>query len=151
MPDTPEAGRPETILAFDFGLRRIGIAVGQEITGSAIPVGTIDNGARGPDHARIAQLIDEWRPSRLVVGMPAHGDGSPSDLQADVRAFIEDLGRYGLPVASVDERYTSLEAEAVLKRSRAAGRRGRIRKSSIDSAAAVLIAERYLAGRQICQ
>ena len=83
--------------------------------------------------------------------MPAHSDGSPSDLQTDVRAFIEDLSRYGLPVTSVDERYTSLEAEAVLKKIRAAGHRGRIKKTSIDSAAAVLIAERYLADRQICQ
>jgi putative Holliday junction resolvase len=151
MPDTPEAQRPETILAFDFGLRRIGIAVGQEITGSASPVCTIGNGASGPDHERIVQLLDEWRPARLIVGMPAHSDGSPSELQTPVRAFIADLGRYKLPVVAVDERYTSLEAEAVLKQSRAAGRRGRIKKAEIDSAAAVLIAERYLAACRNCQ
>jgi len=146
MPDTPETAPPETILAFDFGRRRIGVAVGQEVTGSASPLGVVSNDASGPDHGRIAALLDEWRPSRLVVGMPAHADGSSSVMQAHVRAFIDQLRRYDLPVATVDERYTSLEAEAVLKKARAQGSRGRISKSMIDSAAAVLIAERYLAG-----
>lgn len=147
MPDTPEAQRPETIIAFDFGLRRIGVAVGQDVTGSASPLGVVNNDDRGPDHARIARLIDEWRPARLVVGMPAHTDGSPSEMQTHVRAFIDELGVYALPVDTVDERYTSIEAGAALKAARAAGTRGRIPKEVIDSAAAVLIAERYLARR----
>ena len=151
MPDTPETDRPETILAFDFGQRRIGVAVGQEVTGSASPVGVVSNDANGPDHSRIAALIDEWRPSRLVVGMPAHADGSASNMQAHVRAFIDELGRYELPVATVDERYTSLEAKAVLKKARAEGSRGRISKAAIDSAAAVLIAERYLGRARVQQ
>ncbi|MDH3546859.1 MAG: Holliday junction resolvase RuvX [Gammaproteobacteria bacterium] len=145
MPDTPEAPRPETIIAFDFGLRRIGIAVGQDVTGSASPLGIVSSGEHGPDQVRISELIDEWRPTRLVVGMPAHTDGSPSEMQAHVRAFIRQLAVYGLPVDTVDERYTSIEAESALKEARATGARGRISKDSIDSAAAVLIAERYLA------
>lgn len=145
MPDTPEAGRAEAVIAFDFGLRRIGVAVGQNVTGSANPLGIVTNGASGPDHAQIAQLIDEWQPARLVVGMPAHADGSRSEMQTPVRKFVGELGRYGLPVDTVDERYTSIEAEAALKEARAAGTRGRISKDEIDSAAAVLIAERYLA------
>ena len=147
MPDTPEARPPETIIAFDFGLRRIGVAVGQTVTGSASPLGIVQNGANGPDHSRIAGLIDEWRPTRLVVGMPAHADGSPSEMQQHVRAFIDSLGSHELPIDTVDERYTSIEAEAALKQARAAGTSGRISKEMIDSAAAVFIAERYLAAR----
>ena len=134
-----------TILAFDFGLRRIGVAVGQTITGSASPLGTVANRESGIDLEAIAALIKEWRPDVLVVGMPTHADGSPSDMQKPVEAFIEALGGYGLPVETVDERYTSIEAERVLKEARAAGSRGRIGKDDIDSAAAVFIAERYLA------
>ena len=136
---------PCTILAFDFGLRRIGVAVGQDVTGSASPLGVIANRQSGVDHDAIAALVSEWRPTTLVVGMPAHADGSPSDMQAPVRAFIAELERYGLPVATVDERYTSVEAERVLKDARAGGSRGRVSKEEIDSAAAVFIAERYLA------
>ena len=136
---------PATILAFDFGLRRIGVAVGQSITGSASPLGVVANRETGVDHDAIAALIREWRPGLLVVGMPAHSDGSPSEMQAPVEAFIEELARYELPVETVDERYTSVEAERVLKEARAGGSRGRISKEDIDSAAAVFIAERYLA------
>lgn len=81
----------------------------------------------------------------LVVGMPSHADGSPSEMQVPVRAFIEALGRYQLDVDTIDERYTSIEAERVLKEARQSGTRGRISKEMIDSAAAVFIAERYLA------
>ena len=136
---------PATILAFDFGLRRIGVAVGQSITGSASPLGVVANRETGVDQDAIAALIREWRPGLLVVGMPAHSDGSPSEMQAPVEAFIEELARYELPVDTVDERYTSVEAERVLKEARAGGSRGRISKEDIDSAAAVFIAERYLA------
>ena len=136
---------PATILAFDFGLRRIGVAVGQSVTGSASPLGVVANRESGVDHDAIAALIKEWRPDLLVVGMPAHADGSASAMQEPVCAFIEELSEHGLPVETVDERYTSVEAERVLKEARAAGTRGRIAKEQIDSAAAVFIAERYLA------
>lgn len=151
MLDTPEASSPETIIAFDFGLRRIGVAVGQTVTGSASPLGVVVNSDRGPDAPRIAALITEWRPSRLVVGMPTHADGSPSEMQQHVRAFIAGLEAHGLPIDTVDERYTSIEAEDVLTQARAAGSSGRISKEMIDSAAAVFIAERYLAARENCQ
>ena len=147
MPDTPDSSRAETILAFDFGLRRIGVAVGQSVTASASPLGVISNGNTGPDQNGITALVKEWQPGRLVVGMPAHVDGSPSEMQTQVRRFIETLEDYELPIDTVDERYTSIEAEAALKTARAAGTRGRITKESIDSAAAVFIAERYLQSR----
>ena len=139
--------QPRTILAFDFGLRRIGVAVGQDITASASPLGVVANRQGGVDHEAVAALIREWRPSGLVVGMPTHADGSPSRMQGPVEAFIEELQRYQLSVDTVDERYTSLEAEQVLKEARAAGTRGRLSKEMIDSAAAVFIAERYLSSR----
>ncbi len=136
---------PQTILCFDFGLRRIGVAVGQDITGSASPLGIITNSDDGPDTNRIAALIKEWRPAKLVVGMPFHADGSDSEIQVPVRAFIELLQQFELPIDTIDERYTSLEAERVLKEARAAGTRGRLTKEMVDAAAAVFIAERYLA------
>ena len=145
MPVTPDLSAPRTILSFDFGLRRIGVAVGQDITGSASPLGVIANRNGHIDHDCLSAFIKEWQPTQLVVGMPSHADGSPSDMQAAVDAFIEELGCYALPIDTVDERYTSIEAERVLKEARAAGTRGRISKDAIDSAAAVFIAERYLA------
>ena len=147
MPDTPEhqAGQPETILAFDFGLRRIGIAVGQTVSHSANPLGVVANRDSGPDIEAIARLIDEWRPRRLVVGIPTREGGLPSDMDRPVQNFIGILGRFRLPVEAVDERNTSLEAEERLKNARVAGKRGRISKEDIDAMAAALIAERYLA------
>ena len=137
--------QPRTILAFDFGLRRIGVAVGQDVTNSASPLGVVNNRETGVDFDAVAALINEWRPTMLVVGMPAHADGTPSDIQEQVDAFISELEPFGLPIDTVDERHTSVEAERALKNARAAGTRGRISKEMIDSAAAVFIAERYLA------
>lgn len=137
-------GTPETILAFDFGLRRIGVAVGQRITDSANPLDVVNNGSQGPDWSRIDRLVAEWRPTRLIVGLPLHADGSKSDIGVAASAFAEDLGRFGLPVEAVDERYSSIEARDQLREERKQGRRGRIRKEMIDGAAAQLIAERWL-------
>ena len=137
-------GTPETIIAFDFGQRRIGVAVGQQVTSSASPLDVVTNGKNGPDWRQITDLVAEWRPDRLIVGMPMHADGTPSDLSALVNAFMEQLERFELPVESVDERYTSVEAEALQKSQRAEGLRGRISKKTIDSIAATVIAERWL-------
>ena len=139
--------QPRIILAFDFGLRRIGVAVGQDITGSASPIGVVANRDDGIDHNAIATLIKEWQPTGIVVGMPSHADGSASEMQKPVEQFIDELKRYGLAIATVDERYTSVEAQQVLKDARAAGSRGRISREMIDAAAAVFIAERYLSSR----
>ena len=136
---------PRTILAFDFGLRRIGIAVGQDVTGSASPLGVVMNDGGRIDFDAIDRHIAEWQPNQLVVGLPLKPDGSESELLGHVRKFIAKLGRYELPISTMDERYTSTEAERLLKDARADGRRGRIDKAAIDSAAAVLIAERFLA------
>ena len=135
---------PETILAFDFGLRRIGVAVGQQVTESANPLAVIQNGESGPDWAAIDGLVREWQPSRIIVGMPVSADGSHSEIASQVEAFISELSRFDMPVETEDERYSSLEAEELLKSERALGLRGRISKEMIDSAAATLIADRWL-------
>lgn len=135
---------PETILAFDFGMRRIGIAVGQQITQSASPLGVVANGENGPDWSHIASLLDEWRPARLIVGMPWHADGSRSETTTLVESFIAQLRRFEIEVETVDERYSSVEATQQLKDARLSGAKGRISKEMIDSGAARLIAERWL-------
>ena len=100
MPVTRDTGgaAPETILAFDFGLRRIGVAVGQSVTMSASPLGVVPNSDDGPDFDAIARLVDEWRPTRLVVGLPLSTDGEPGEIQAHVDAFVRELWRYQLDV-----------------------------------------------------
>ncbi|MCH9004083.1 MAG: Holliday junction resolvase RuvX [Proteobacteria bacterium] len=125
-------------------MRRIGVAIGQDITASASPLGIVANRDDGVDHNAISALIEEWQPTNIVVGMPAHTNGSRSDMQEPVEKFIEELRRYELAVDTIDERYTSVEAERILRKARAAGTRGRISKEMVDSAAAVFIAERYL-------
>ena len=135
---------PATILAFDFGLKRIGVAVGQQVTNSANALHVVDNGKAGPDWCSIRALIKEWRPNQLVVGMPYNGDGKYSQIANQVEGFIGALSRFDLPINRVDERYSSLEAKALLKKQRADRQHGRISKGMIDSTAAMLIAERWL-------
>jgi len=144
MPDTPDTNHPETIVAFDFGLRRIGIAVGQNITASANPISAISNSDTGPDWQAISAILSEWCPARLIVGMPLHKDGSPSEMVRHINQFIGELERFSRPVETVDESYSSLEASELLKLERTLGLRGRINKEAIDSVAAMLIAERWL-------
>ena len=138
---------PTTILAFDFGLRRIGVAVGQSVTGSASPLAVVANRETGVDHGAIAALIREWRPSRLVVGMPAHADGSDSEMQQPVLAFIDELRRYDLPITTVDERYTSVEAERVLREARAAGTRRWVATPRVGISVAIDRPLRFVASR----
>lgn len=142
----PDTNSPRTVLAFDFGRRRIGVAVGQDITGSASPLGVIRNDGIGGDASNIEALIHEWQPGVLVVGLPLNADGTSGDMSKAAKEFAERLAVFNVPVELTDERYSSREAEAALKNARGSGRRGRIQKEHIDAAAAVLIAERYLAG-----
>jgi putative Holliday junction resolvase len=143
MPGTPEQ-KPETVIAFDFGLRRIGVAVGQQITRSASALGVVGNSTAGPDWQAIERIIADWQPARLIVGLPSHPDGTPSKLTDRVTQFMQDLRRYGRPVESTDENYSSREASQLLAAQRAQGLRRRVQKENIDSTAAVLIAERWL-------
>jgi putative holliday junction resolvase len=137
-----------TVLAFDFGLRRIGIASGDTLTRSAAPLPAALAGRSGPDWQAIAHAVRTRAPGFLVVGAPYNDDGSEGALANAVRAFAAELERrFALPVHLVDERCSSLEANAQLKAQRASGaRRRRITRADIDSAAAAVLLRRYFAG-----
>ena len=130
-----------TLLAFDFGAKRIGVAVGNTLLRRANPLTTIDEEKTGARFARIAALLDEWQPSALVVGLPSNDDGTPHELTALCRRFANRLkGRFNLPAILVDERYTSLAASAALNEQ---GIRGREQKTLIDQYAAQQILQAY--------
>src|SRR3984885_13413245 len=138
----------QTLLAFDFGLKRIGIASGDTLTGTAAPRPAAAVHQQGPDWDAIAREVRMLSPRRLVVGAPYNADGTPGAIAPAARRFAAELEkRFGLPVNMVDERWSSLEANEALKARRASGeRRKRIRREDIDSAAAAVILERWFAG-----
>jgi putative holliday junction resolvase len=138
----------QTVLAFDFGLKRIGIACGDTLTRSAAPQPAAIAGKSGPDWEAIGRAVRSLAPGLLVVGAPYNDDGSDTALVRAARTFAAELERrFALPVHLVDERFSSLEANAHLKARRASGaRRRRIGKADIDSAAAAVILGRYFAG-----
>lgn len=121
----------ETVFGFDFGIKRIGIAIGNTLTAQAQPlevIKAIDNAAR---FARIGALIDEWKPARLIVGEPRYPDGAEHEMTLRCRRFANQLhGRYNLPVELVDERYSSAVIQA---------KRGDV----IDDKAAAIILQQY--------
>ncbi|GJI96290.1 Holliday junction resolvase RuvX [Rugamonas sp. FT107W] len=121
----------ETIFAFDFGVKRIGVAMGNTMIRQAEPVkviAAIDNATRFAD---IQALLDEWKPARLVVGLPMHPDGAAHEMTARARKFANQLhGRFNLPVELVDERYSSAVITA---------KRGEV----IDDRAAAIILQQY--------
>ena len=106
----------ETLLAFDFGLQRIGVALGEIRLGRARALTCIAHEANAARFAAIGQLIAEWQPARLLVGRPLNTDGSAHDMTARCTRFANQLrGRFALPVEEVDERFSSIEADAVLR------------------------------------
>jgi len=136
----PES-RAQTLLGFDFGEKRIGIAVGQSLTGSVTPLTTLSAIRQKPDWAGIEALIKEWQPDRLIVGLPLHMDGSEQDMTQRAKRFGNQLkGRYNLPVEWMDERLSSDEAERILQQRGAK----RSDKKDIDKLAAALILQSWL-------
>lgn len=132
------------LLGFDFGKKRIGVAVGQARTGTASALGTAANGGR-PDWAAIERWIDEWRPQLLVVGLPLSGDGNETPMSAQARRFGEQLSkRFGVEVDYFDERLTSDDASRRFAEMRAAGGARRKDASRLDAMAAKLILENWL-------
>jgi putative Holliday junction resolvase len=124
------ANRPQSFLAFDFGIKRVGVAMGSHVLRRAQPLKTI--AAQGDVRFEaIRALIDEWQPDALVVGVPFHPDGAEHDNTHRARRFARQLhGRFRLPVHEVDERYTTTEALA-------AG------ATDADAAAAALILDQF--------
>ena len=136
--------RELTLLAFDFGLKRTGVAVGQTITASATPLAVVATTADGPDFKHIDALMEQWQPDALVVGLPLNMDGSEQPLTDQVRWFAAALReRYHRPVHFADERLTTREARA---RSGPGSTRDPLAQ---DAVAAQIILEGWLAGAKL--
>ncbi|MBK8062781.1 MAG: Holliday junction resolvase RuvX [Betaproteobacteria bacterium] len=130
-----------TVLAFDFGTKRLGVAVGETALRLAHPLALIATEQTEARFAAVARLLAEWQPGQLVVGLPLAEDGTPQESTRRARRFANQLeGRYRLPVALVDERYTTADAESGL---RAAGGRRAVSRKQADSAAAQLILQQW--------
>lgn len=134
------------ILAFDYGTRRVGVAVGNELLRSARELAPLIARDGIPDWNKVEQLLKEWQPDLLVVGLPLNMDGSESDMSKRARKFGNRLhGRYGKPCVMVDERGSTREAKLI---AREAGHRGNYREESVDGIAAVLILEGWFAHQE---
>lgn len=130
-----------TLLAFDFGTKSIGVAVGQQLTGTANPLPALKAQDGTPDWSKIEALLKEWQPDRIVVGLPLNMDGSEQPLTARARKFANRLhGRFGVQVDLHDERLSTVEARADLF-SRGGFRA--LNKGSVDSLSAVVILESW--------
>jgi putative Holliday junction resolvase len=117
------------VLAFDFGARRIGVAIGNSVTREARPLATVDVATSAGRWAALGKLVAEWQPARLVVGIPLHPDGAPHEMTARCERFARQLeGRFRLPVERVDERYSSAVAAHA---------------DDVDAAAAALILQQW--------
>ena len=141
----PEAAAPRGyILAFDFGLRRIGVAVGQTTTGTASSLETVRNGPQ-PDWQAVGRLLREWQPGRLLVGLPLGPDGEETEMSRAARAFGGALHkRFGIEVSFADERLSSQVAERRFAEKRAAGQLRKKHASRLDAMAAQVILENWL-------
>lgn len=132
------------ILGFDFGLRRIGVAVGQTHTRTATALKTVNCSDR-PNWEAISRLVEEWSPGQFVVGVPLGADGEETDMSRQARNFGNKLtGRFGSPVAFFDERLTSREAEQAFSDAREKGVAKRRHAQKTDSIAARIILENWL-------
>jgi len=138
-----------TIMAFDYGSKRIGVAIGQQLSASSRPLDTIAVRQNKPDWDHISRLLKEWQPDLLLIGLPLTEDGGEQEMSIAARRFANRLnGRYQLPVELVDERYSSIEAEEIIVEAR---RKGRLKKSkvkqAVDQIAAKLIIQTWLTGQ----
>lgn len=132
-----------TLLAFDFGSKSIGVAYGQSVTRTATELPTLPARDGIPDWQKIAQLIADWRPQRLLVGLPLNMDGTESEFGLRARKFGNRLhGRFGLPVVMFDERLSTREAKSEAANR---GHKGNYREAKVDSIAARLILESWFA------
>lgn len=138
-----DAERPlvGTVLAFDFGEKRIGVAVGDIVLGLAHPLVTVSEEITKRRFDEIAKLIEEWKPVQLVVGLPTHTDGADHELTRLSRQFARRLeGRFGISTRLVDERYTSIVARVALQE---AGIKRKKQKLVLDQVAAQQILQSY--------
>lgn len=130
-----------TVLAFDFGERRIGVAVGEHLIGTANPLMTIDNESNQTRFQIITDLMREWQPKLLIVGLPLSAEGAEHEMTQLCRKFARRLnGRFNIPVIMIDERYSSVEASRLLRQT---GIKGRAQKAMLDQVAAQTILQSY--------
>ncbi|MBN4743673.1 Holliday junction resolvase RuvX [Pandoraea nosoerga] len=138
-----------TVLAFDYGERRIGVAIGNQMLREAHALTVIANLNREVRFAETGKLIAEWQPGLIVVGLPCHPDGTPHDMTQQAKRFGNQLnGRFNVPVVWVDERYSSVAAvaalaEAGVKRSPKTLKTLKTSKTSLDAEAARIILQQY--------
>ncbi len=132
----------EVYIGFDFGYKRIGMAVGQKITSKASPLATINANHGVPDWQAVQKTINDWRPCALIVGIPTCIDGSEQYTTKPAQKFAKSLEKkFSLPVYLVDERLSTIEAR---ERLFAVGGYKKIQKSAVDSIAACVILEQWL-------
>ncbi len=147
--NSPKAGE-RTVLGFDYGTKRIGVAIGQELTSQASGVTTVNALKQKPNWQEIDQIIEKWSPDVMVVGIPVHMDGTEHEMTEKAKKFCRQLQhRYNLQVFEVDERLSSVEAESQLaeqgKTSKAKkSKRYRFSKAEIDQLAAQIIVQTWL-------
>jgi putative Holliday junction resolvase len=132
----------ETVIAFDFGMKSIGVAIGQSITGTASPLQAIKAQDGIPNWEILQVLISQWQPNALLVGLPLNMDGSEQAITASVRSFVGRLKhKYNLPVFLHDERLSTVDAKAKLFE---LGGFKKLSKEKVDSVSACLIYESWL-------
>ncbi len=133
-----------TVLCFDFGEQRIGVAVGEHLLATASPLVTVDNESNEIRFEAISKLVKEWQPKLLIVGLPLSLDGAETSVTQLCKKFARRLnGRFNLPVMLIDERYSSVEASDLLNQS---GIKGRAQKEMLDQVAAQTILQSYFDG-----
>lgn len=131
-----------TVLGFDYGAKRIGVATGQTITSAATPVTTLPQVNGSPDWKGIQELIDQWKPDALIVGIPYYLDGKESEMTKTVHNFCDELEKvFPKPVLRINETLSSYEAEEILKKKIKIGKHN---KQEIDKMAAAIIVQSWL-------
>lgn len=146
VPSPPTIRSDATVLGFDVGARRIGVAVGSAFGHGARALAVVDVHGHGPDWIVLDRLHKEWRPDGMIVGDPMTLDGGDQPIRLRAHAFARELHeRYRLPVVLVDERLSSIEAAQRFAADRAEGRKRRRDAEALDAVAAAVIVERWLA------
>ncbi|MFZ5595027.1 MAG: Holliday junction resolvase RuvX [Pseudomonadota bacterium] len=147
MPERTNIVKPRTFLGFDYGLKRIGVAAGQNLTATTTPLEAVRATDGTPNWEAISRLIETWCPDALIVGIPYHMDGAEHDMTCAARRFGNRLReRYRLPVFLVDERLSSVAAEEMLGAPKK--RRAKTGKQTVDTVAAQIILQTWFAEQQ---
>ncbi len=132
-------------LGFDYGSKRIGMAIGNEATGTSRALGWIPCPSQEAQWQAVSKAVQDWQPNLLLVGTPLNEDGEKQPMTRKARHFAHQLrARFDLPVEEVDERYSSVAAEAELVQARQQGGKRRLRRGDSDSVAAAVIVQQWL-------